>query len=572
MEGLWTIRDLLRPGDWMCTVDLSDAFHHVPIHRDHQRYFRFRFDGQVYQWRVMPFGYSDAPRLFTHLMRVVAQVARTRGLRVVFYLDDILLMSSSQAQATEDRDALLSLLKEFGLSISWKKSKLTPAQIQSYLGVEVNSLAMTLSLPVAKVMALQRFCAQLLGKARHGLRLHLKPLQRLLGRLQSAADCVLPTRLHLNALFEALRLAEAEGGVVLGPVALSNLRWWAVNLPRFNGKPIQVPFPDHCFDSDASETAWGAHYWPTDSTRVHCQGFFSSSCTSNVRELTAVHMGLLSLVNRFKWHHCAVRVRTDNKTTMSYVNRMGGRVPTLSRVAEQLHAFCLERSIHITAEYLPGVENVIADQLSRIRMDLSESQLNPVVFQRVAARFGPFSLDLFGSMTNTQLPRYISYRADPHCLYTDTFSRPLPRHESMWANPPFMLLGRLLTKIRTEATAVAVMLPIWPAQHWWPLAMELLVEWPVLLPRQPDLLLTISVTGSQPTCPSWSTGILMLSGQPSVVEAFRERLWTCRSKDSKEASVEQLSHAILANGLSGCHDVDQLAAIRSISRSLMSLM
>src|SRR5674476_8401 len=126
MEGLKTVQDLLRKDWWMVKVDLADAFHHVPLHPRAQRYFRFRWQTRLYQWIVMPFGYKDAPRIFTKLMTVLAKAARAVGLWLVLYLDDVLLMAPTRAACAQARDTFLRLLAEFGFMMNFPKSILEP--------------------------------------------------------------------------------------------------------------------------------------------------------------------------------------------------------------------------------------------------------------------------------------------------------------------------------------------------------------------------------------------------------------------------------------------------------------
>lgn len=64
-----TLRQLLsaiRPGDWFTTIDLTDAYFHVAIHPDHRQFLRFAFEGIAYEYLVLPFGLSLAPRTFTN--------------------------------------------------------------------------------------------------------------------------------------------------------------------------------------------------------------------------------------------------------------------------------------------------------------------------------------------------------------------------------------------------------------------------------------------------------------------------------------------------------------------------
>ena len=99
METLRSILPLLRPGDWTASIDLKDAYHHVPIAPASRDLLGFTVAGGTYRFKALPFGLRPAPRLFTRLVACVAAFLRQRGLRLFGYLDDWLL-------AAESRDVL----------------------------------------------------------------------------------------------------------------------------------------------------------------------------------------------------------------------------------------------------------------------------------------------------------------------------------------------------------------------------------------------------------------------------------------------------------------------------------
>jgi len=62
---------LMEKGSFMATIDLLDAYHSIPVHPDYQKYLRFEFGGQMYQYTCVPFGLSSGPRIFTKIVRPI---------------------------------------------------------------------------------------------------------------------------------------------------------------------------------------------------------------------------------------------------------------------------------------------------------------------------------------------------------------------------------------------------------------------------------------------------------------------------------------------------------------------
>jgi len=85
-------------------------------------------------------------------------------------------------------------------------------------------------------------------------------------------------------------------------------------------------------------------------------------------ELLAAWFGVRVFTKDRKNIH--IHLRMDNRTAVFYVNRMG--FPVLNSLAIQLWQWCLERNLSITAEYLPGVDNCVADKESRAIQSTAE--------------------------------------------------------------------------------------------------------------------------------------------------------------------------------------------------------
>jgi hypothetical protein len=140
----------LHQGDWLASLDLKDAYFHVPIFVKHMHYLRFEFLGRVFQFRVLPFGLATAPRVFTKILAPIIGLLHQMGIFVYPYLDDCLIVGKSLDQLNQSVQLCLAVLDSAGVLINRKKSHLQPVQRIQFLGVELDSVQAAAYLPQAK--------------------------------------------------------------------------------------------------------------------------------------------------------------------------------------------------------------------------------------------------------------------------------------------------------------------------------------------------------------------------------------------------------------------------------------
>lgn len=93
MQSLQTILMAIGTGDWIISIDLKDAYFHVPIHATYQKCLWFCVEGFHFQFACLPF---DVARVFTKILVVVIALLRTKGVSIYPYQDNIMV----QVEAT----------------------------------------------------------------------------------------------------------------------------------------------------------------------------------------------------------------------------------------------------------------------------------------------------------------------------------------------------------------------------------------------------------------------------------------------------------------------------------------
>ena len=517
METLASILPYLNPGDWTVSIDLKDAYHHVPIAATSRDLLGFTFNGDVYRFKALPFGLKPAPRLFTRLVGCVAAFLRQRGLRIFCYLDDWLLVANSPALLRQHLALLLHTVQALGFIINWDKSELIPTQCPTLLGATID-IPRQLARPSERRIATIAAAARLLSSRRQA---PAKQWLQFLGYLSSLVDvlpdCRLlmrPLQLHFLRNYQPGRDPLTRRVPLPMTIRLLCRRWSRLEFLR-TGNPLRVPQPTITVTTDASHTGWGGHC--RDRIAYGDWSRYRVLPHINVLEFQAVILSLHHFLPLVR--HRTVLIRTDNITVAAYINKQGGTHSTRLNTLAELWTWCRRRDIIPTASYIPGQDNLIADFLSRGRVLPSEWTLHPQVMATILRTFGPLHVDLFASVLNAQLRRYCTKALDPAAWRIDAFSF---RWEGFrgYAFPPISLIPRILQKVRQDRATILLIAPWWPKRTWFLEMTTLITGYPRILPVPRDVI-SQPISGTlHPRPASLHLTAWPLSGRPEHRQAF----------------------------------------------------
>ena len=362
METPETIRTSLQQGEWVSSIDFSDAYFHIPIHFTSRKFLRFHFQNQSYQFRALPFGLSTAPMEFTAVVKEVKLMAQSQGIRIHQYLDDCLIRAPTEDSCHQGTQSLLALCQELGWMVNMQKSELEPQQVFDFVGYQYDLLNGLVRPTQNRWEALQQKVTGLLQNRSCRVRTFMS----LIGLLTATEKQVPLGRLHMRPIQWHLkkhwRVPESLEKEIPIPRSLhQHLQWWTQEKNVLKGQPLHPLRHAVQIFTDASKEGWGAHL-----------GDFTASGTWSVPE-SKLHINFLELkavllaLKRFQQlvQGKVVLIATDNTTVVAYINKEGGmRSGSLCALLWRLLCWCNLRQIVLKARHIPGRLNVIADKLS----------------------------------------------------------------------------------------------------------------------------------------------------------------------------------------------------------------
>ncbi|CAG8488221.1 15826_t:CDS:1 [Dentiscutata erythropus] len=228
------VEELIQQNDFMVSVDLEEAFYHIPLHPEAQKYFVFDFDYQRYCFQCLPFSLTTSSWIFKTVLQPIIDMIRSNRIKIVVHCDDMLIMSRNRREAERHRDIVIDLLETHGFIINESKSQLTPTRSIEYLGRVINSNQMIFSAPEYKIEKLLDECEDVYNQRY----IDIRTLTSLISKLHNIVQDHEFTRELRRDKNSHLRRGQYSR-IQLSQEGREELEDWMTNIWEWNGYPIQ---------------------------------------------------------------------------------------------------------------------------------------------------------------------------------------------------------------------------------------------------------------------------------------------------------------------------------------------
>lgn len=370
---------LMSPNCYMAKVDIEAAYRHVPIDPYDWDLTAFCWPSDsledLYLDGYLQFGLKNACEVFNRIGRAIVRMMARRGFKcVVVYVDDFIIICSTETMAWYAYWALRILLGKLGFKVNMRAHKcIPPCQIIEFLGITLDSVAMQARLSSAKLAALSTMVSDLL----HRTNLTRRELDKINGKFNWVCKVVYGGRTFLRRLIDAQwSVSRPHHHIRISAGLRLDLQWWDRFLHQFNGHTDLIPSRPLSFDNistDASSSyGYGAFlmggYFSLSFSAAHALFPDTPEPTEpiHVHELFAV----LILCRLFSaaLEGLYVRLHIDNTIVVAVINKgtaKGATGPRMMEYVREIFWLSARHNFRLTSTYISSADNSLADALSR---------------------------------------------------------------------------------------------------------------------------------------------------------------------------------------------------------------
>ena len=355
----------LGRGTMLAKIDIKSAYRLIPVHPTDRIWQGMVWEDHVYVDGMLPFGLSSAPKIFNSVADALEWCASQEGAKFIFhYLDDFVVMG--QAGTQECRQSLLILKRicaVLGIPLADDKQD-GPTAVLTLLGIIIDTLKGELRLPGDKLQRLIQATTEWANRRS----CTGKELESLVGTLSYAAKVIRPGRSFLSRAISLLGVARrGHHHIRLNAQFRADMLWWKTFAAHWNGASLVVTEVSRTVSltSDASGSwgcgAWSGNEWFQLEWCDHSRALHISA-----KELIPILVA--AVVWGSQWQGQRVIAYCDNMAVVAVMNNRYCRDPALMQLLRCLSFIEARKQFTLSAMHLPGIQNTLADDLSRNRL------------------------------------------------------------------------------------------------------------------------------------------------------------------------------------------------------------
>ena len=288
--------------------------------------------------------------------------------RALCYVDDFLFITEPDRFACQSLINKMNLLcSELGVPIATEKTE-GPASSLTFLGINLDSVSQTISLPPGKSAEIQSLLKTWSTKKKCSK----TELQSLIGSLQFASKCVPAGRLFTRRMISLLTESKNIKSIKITNDFKLDLNWWISFLPAWNGTASFL-CPNWSVSSSLDLF--------TDASSLGCGGYFAghwfsipwpdwiSLETFSIEFLEIIPIYIACILWSDQFINQRVSFSCDNLGACQAWAKLGSSSSSVLHLMRLIASVSAVHNFVVRIIHIPGLDNTIADSLSRL--DLS---------------------------------------------------------------------------------------------------------------------------------------------------------------------------------------------------------
>lgn len=363
-------------GQYMSKVDIKEAFRIIPVHPSDWKWLGMRLHDMYYFDTALPMGCSTSCSIFQSVTRGLCWMARQHmpDIAIFGYLDDFLIISSDKDTALRHLAGFQDLCISLGVPLAREKT-VGPTTRLTFLGIGLDTLESTLFLDEEKrESAIEKLEVFIERRSQRRLQ-----WQSLVGTLSFLSQVVLPGRAFMSRI--STNLKSSNYWIHVGEDTKEDIRSWIMFIRSRMFKPFRMfditTLPTlHVFTDASGSLGFGAI--------LGSSWFFGAWdddwwLNQNIMLLELYPIWLAIQIWGCRLSNACVMFHTDNQALVPAIQNRTSRLRPINRLLRDISLASMKYNILIKVKHIAGVENYMADHLSRLQVLVFRERAGPTM-------------------------------------------------------------------------------------------------------------------------------------------------------------------------------------------------